>query len=161
MDVNEVLKKIGERQREISALTDVDRNLSFDIGNLTAWDPEPITLPKAGEQREEYFSQLARNNVQAVLNKLYSLNETEIVDGERVLKLPEPSTVLPRGKPVPTPKPPTKWEKFAREKGIKSNKKRDKLVWDDVTRKYVPRYGFKKVQNEKEKNWCVEVPDNQ
>ena len=38
---------------------------------------------------------------------------------------------LPREKPVPKPRPPTKWEKYAREKGINKRKK-DKKVWDDI-----------------------------
>lgn len=160
MDVNDVLKNISERQKKISNITDVERNLSFDIGNLTVWDSDAITLPKAGPKREEYFKDLARNDVQVVLNKLYSMKETEVVEGERVLKLPEPSTVLPRGKSVPMPKPPTKWERFAREKGIKSKtNNRDKLQWDDATRKWVPRYGYNKVKNEEQKDWLIEIPD--
>jgi len=30
--------------------------------------------------------------------------------------LPESRTVIPREKPVPKPKPPTKWEEFAKRK---------------------------------------------
>lgn len=163
MDVNKVLHNISERQKKIDAVTNVERNLTIDFGSLTAWDAENVTLPKSGSKREDHLRQLARENTQFILNKLYAMDNTEIVEGEKVLKLPEPTTVLPRAKPPPEPKQPTKWERFAREKGIKSksSKTRDKLVWDDETRKWVPRYGYKKVQNDREKNWCVEVPDNQ
>lgn len=161
MDVNEVLQSISERQKKASAITEIDKNLVFDVGNLTVWDPESIILPKAGPEREEYFKQLARDDVQVVLNKLYSMEDTEVVDGEKVLKLPDATTILPRAKSVPKPKEPTKWERFARDKGIKSksSKTREKLVWDDATRKWVPRYGYNKVKNEYEKNWLIEVPD--
>lgn len=162
MDVSQVLDNISKRQKETSALTDIDRPLVFDMGLLTAWDPDAIVLPKAGPKREDYFRTLARDDVQVVLNKLYASEDTEIVEGERVLKLPEPTTVLPRAKPVPKPKPPTKWEQFAKTKGIKSksSKNREKLVYDETTRKWVPRYGYQKVKNDDQKDWLIEVPDN-
>ena len=34
---------------------------------------------------------------------------------------------------IPKPKPPTKWEKFAKAKGIQKQKK-DKLIWDDQSK---------------------------
>jgi len=161
MDVNQLLQNISERQRQISEIVEIDRDIIFDVGNLTVWDPDNLSIPKAGSKREEYFQQLARDDVQVVLNRLYAMDSIEVVDGERVLKLPEPTTILPRAKPVPEPKPPTKWERFAREKGIKSkaSKKRDKLLWDSTTNKWVPRFGYKKVQNDEEKDWVIEIPD--
>lgn len=161
MEVDAVLQNIAERQQKLSAIIDVDRNLVLDIGNLTAWDPESVVLPKAGPKREEYLKQMARDDAQVMINKLYAMNETEIVDGEKVLKLPEATTILPRGKPVPEPKQPTKWERFARDKGIKSksNKTREKKVWDDTTQKWLPRYGYNKVRNDEQKDWLIEIPD--
>lgn len=161
MDVNEVLKNIHATHEKASEITGIEKSLILDVGLLTAWDPEGVALPKAGVAREEYFKNLARDDVQVVLNKLYSLEETEVVEGEKVLKMPEPSTILPRAKPVPKPKEPTKWERFARGKGIKSNssKKRDNLVWDDASRKWVPRFGYNKVRNEEQKDWLIEIPD--
>lgn len=162
MDVNEVLQNISKRQKEANALTDIDRPLVFDVGLLTAWDPDSIVLPKVGSKREDYFRKLARDDVQVVLNRLYASEDTEIVEGERVMKLPEPTTILPRARPVPKPKPPTKWEQFAKSKGIQSkkSKKRDKLVYDDTSRKWVPRYGYNRAKNDDQKDWLIEVPDN-
>lgn len=162
MDVSQVLEDISKRQKEATALTDINRPLVIDVGLLTAWDPDSIVLPKAGTKREDYFRKLARDDVQVVLNKLYASEETEIVEGERVLKLPEATTTLPRAKPVPKPKPPTKWEQFAKSKGIKSksDKNREKLVYDETTRKWVPRYGYNKARNDEQKDWLIEVPDN-
>lgn len=62
-------------------------------------------------------------------------------------------------KPVPKPKPLTKWQQFAKGKGIEK-KKKNKLTWDDQLKKWIPTYGFKKVRAEKDKNWVIEVPHN-
>lgn len=161
MDVDAVLQNITERQKRLEAITDVEKNLTIDVGNLTAWDPDSIVLPKAGPKREEYFKQLAREDVQVIVNKLYEMHETEVVEGERVLKLPDGTTILPRAKSVPEPKPPTKWERFAKDKGIKSksSKSREKKNWDDTTQKWVPRYGYNKVKNDASKDWLIEIPD--
>lgn len=52
-------------------------------------------------------------------------------DGYMYVDLPEPRYNLPREKPLPTPKPLTKWQKFAIEKGIKKTPK-PKATWDDI-----------------------------
>lgn len=51
---------------------------------------------------------------------------------------------MPREKRVPEPKPLTRWEKFAKEKNIK-NKKRERMVFDEATGEYRPRFGYKRV----------------
>jgi regulator of ribosome biosynthesis len=56
---------------------------------------------------------------------------TERVEEAIVAKLPAPTFLLPREKPLPKVKPLTKWQKFAREKGI-SRKKKSKLNWDET-----------------------------
>ena len=63
---------------------------------------------------------------------------------------------------MPVPKPPTKWEQYAKEKGI-VKKKKPKLVWDDVVKEWIPRFGYKKAVAETEKNWVMEYKegDNQ
>lgn len=162
MDVDQVLQNINERQQKIAETITIDRNLQLDVGNLTAWDPNPLELPKAGKQREKYFLELARENVQSVLNKLYAIEDTEIKDGQCYLNLPDGTTKLPRGKHVPEPKQPTKWERFAQTKGINSNssKDREKKVWDDTADQWKPRYGYKRAKLENEKEWLIEVPAN-
>lgn len=56
--------------------------------------------------------------------------------------------VLPREKPLPEAAPETRWEKFAREKGIDKEKKRSRMVWDDIEQKWAPRFGFKRAYDE-------------
>lgn len=64
------------------------------------------------------------------MNKIWEL-PTETVEEAIVAKLPVPKFVLPREKPLPKPKPLTKWQKYAQEKGITKTKK-SKLAWDEI-----------------------------
>lgn len=49
--------------------------------------------------------------------------------------------MLPREKPVPKEKEKTKWEKFREERGLPPRKKRSRLVFDPITKDWVPRWG--------------------
>lgn len=82
------------------------------------------------DNKEEYLAALTRDNTQLLVNAIWEL-PTERVDESIVAKLPEPTTVLPRLRKPPGPRPLTKWEKFAKEKGI-TKKKKDKKTYDDV-----------------------------
>jgi len=79
---------------------------------------------------DEYFLNLARDNTQLLINEIWKCPKHR-VDDVTVAKLPNQTTVLPRALPVPRPRELTKWEKFAKEKGIQK-KKKDKLKWDDI-----------------------------
>jgi hypothetical protein len=57
-------------------------------------------------------------------------------------QLPPPSTVLPREKPVPKAPEATRWELFAKEKGIKK-RKRERMVFDEEKKEWAPRWGYK------------------
>jgi len=82
------------------------------------------------DNKEEYLTALTRENTQLLVNAIWEL-PTERVDESIVAKLPEPTTVLPRLRKPPGPRPLTKWEKFAKEKGI-SKKKKDKKTYDET-----------------------------
>ena len=71
-------------------------------------------------------------------------------------QLPAPVTLLPREKPLPKPKPPTKWERFAKAKGI-SHKKRERQEWDEERQEWVNRWGRGGKNKEKEEQWLHEV----
>lgn len=60
---------------------------------------------------------------------------------------------------VPKPKPLTKWQQFAKEKGIQK-KKKAKLSWDEQLKKWIPLYGFKRAKAQRDKDWVIEVPEN-
>ena len=59
--------------------------------------------------------------------------------------LPTETTRLPREKPMPEPKPETKWEKFAKDKGI-LKKKRERMIFDDDAQQWAPRFGYKRAK---------------
>ena len=131
--------------------------LELDLGNMLAIDNNQIE-PAQLDSPEKLLA-LARDNAQLLLNAIWDL-ETVKVEDAVTAKLPPPSYVLPREKPVPKPKTLTKWEKYAKEKGIDKKKKKDRLVWDDVLQKWIPQFGYKKAQAEAEKNWAIPVKHN-
>lgn len=75
------------------------------------------------------------------------------------MTLPPPTTPLPREKPLPAKKEQTKWEKFAAKKGIKDKKKEGKLVFDEETQEWVPKWGYKGRNKDGEGDWIVEVDE--
>ncbi|KAK9141683.1 hypothetical protein Syun_011083 [Stephania yunnanensis] len=86
--------------------------------------------------------------VQVIANNLFNLPSTADPDGPLV-QLPPPTTKLPREKHLPKPKPPTKWEEFAKKKGIK-NRKKDKIVYDEQTGSWKRRHGYDRVNDDKD-----------
>ena len=63
-----------------------------------------------------------------------------------MVELPKPTTLMPRFKPLPQPKPLTRWEKFAKDKGI-VKRKRSKYAFDDNTGEFKRRYGYDRVND--------------
>ena len=62
---------------------------------------------------------------------------------------------FPYMKPPPQPKQETKWEKFARERGLPLNKeKRGRKVWDETAGEWKYRHGYEKA-NSKDKEWPI------
>ncbi len=77
-----------------------------------------------------------------MIRKVFSLPDAgRPKDGGRLVVLPDTTTPLPREKPVPKPKVQTKWEAFAEKKGI-MKKKRSRMVYDEESESYKPRYGY-------------------
>lgn len=68
--------------------------------------------------------------------------------------------MLPREKPAPKEKNKTKWEKFREERGIAPRAKRSRLVFDPITKDWVPRHGAGSVKKIADKHeWAmVEKP---
>lgn len=108
------------------------------------------------ESQDDYIKDLTRDNVQLIVNELWEL-PVERVEETVVAKLPAPKLILPRSRKVPTAPLQTKWQKFAQDKGI-VKKKKDKKVYDNVLESWVPTYGFKRAQAEKDRDWVLEVP---
>ena len=74
-------------------------------------------------------------------------------------ELPPRATVVPREKPMPKEKPKTKWDEFARIKGIEKRKRSSK-AWNEEREEFVPRFGRKSAKNDSMADWVVELPDS-
>jgi regulator of ribosome biosynthesis len=97
----------------LACRSDYSGQLEFDVGNLSAYDPSPINQEEyAPLHRDAKCHEVATAMTQALVGQLFSL-PSEAVQGGRLAQLPQPSTLLPREKPIPKPKPLTKWQKFA------------------------------------------------
>jgi len=133
-----------------------------DRANLLMIDRDPLEKSggkkgKNGNLDEAVLLKLARDNTQYLFNELWTLPH-DWVEQAICAKLPPTTYVLPREKPVPKPREPTKWERFAAEKGIGKNKSRGRKVWDDSSQDWKPRYGYRRANNDS-KDWLIEIPD--
>ncbi|TKA69471.1 hypothetical protein B0A49_05209 [Cryomyces minteri] len=131
---------------------------TFDLGNLLCNDPNP--LPPTSQITESTLQSTARDAAQALLNQLLTTCPITSTTTGVTLTLPPSTTSLPREKPVPQPKAPTKWEQFAAKKGIKDAKRGEgKKVYDEASGEWVPKWGYKGKNKDGEGDWLVEVDD--
>jgi len=80
----------------------------------------------------------------------------EYTKSKFLVELPKPTTILPREKAIPKPKPLTKWEKFRLERGLPARKKRSRMVYDSITDDWVPRWGpGSKKKIEEQSQWVM------
>ena len=77
---------------------------------------------------------------QALVGELFALPVERSPVGP-IAALPAPSTALPRAKPVPEAQAETRWQKFAKDKGI-LNKKKSRMEWDEERDKWAPSWGY-------------------
>lgn len=143
---------------------------TFDLGNLATFDPNPLDNSKLNsDEKEQYLTSTTRDNVQLLINQILSLpvksttethgNSTGQDSTMTLIQLPEPTTPLPREKPIPKEKPLTKWQKFAAKKGIKPKAREGKMVYDENTGEWVPKWGYKGKNKDLDDQWLVEVDD--
>jgi regulator of ribosome biosynthesis len=130
---------------------------TFDLGNLLCNDANPLPdSPTAAD-----LSAIARDCAQALINQLLTTGSFTASKADGVLlALPAPTTPLPREKPLPAEKQETRWERFARKKGIKDRKRGEgKLVYDEAKGEWVPGWGYKGKNKGEEGQWLVEVDE--
>ncbi|EEU45977.1 hypothetical protein Neosp_000754 [[Neocosmospora] mangrovei] len=130
---------------------------TFDLGHLLAEDPNPVDLDKT--DLEQSLAELARDGAQSLINQLLTTCPLSSTTEGVLLSLPAPSTRLPREKPVPEAKPPTKWERFAAKKGIKpkTREQRRNLAYDEESGEWKRKWGYKGLNKKGEDDWLVEV----
>lgn len=136
------------------------------------FDTNPLDEEKleSSETKEEELKNVTRDNIQLLVGQLLmlpvkkttaSVNSSEKQDSTMTLfTLPPPTTALPREKALPKEKPKTKWEKFAAEKGIKKKAKDGKLVYDEETGQWIPKWGYNGANKKLDNQWLVELPEN-
>ncbi|KAL8740988.1 MAG: hypothetical protein Q9190_006362 [Brigantiaea leucoxantha] len=128
---------------------------TFDLGNLTCYDANPLpSNPTEGQ-----LHTAARDCAQALINQLLTTCPVKASTEGVHLTLPPPTAPLPREKPLPKEKEPTKWEKFAAKKGIKDKKREGKMVFDEEKGEWVPKWGYKGKNKDGEEDWIVEVDE--
>lgn len=119
--------------------------VEIDLGNLLVCDnapldPKEFNKDKGGPKSTEASLERGRAVLQRLVADLFSLPSESDVNG-RFVHLPPGTTSFPRTKPLPPQeKPLTKWEKFAKDKGIKK-RKRSKVVFDEQTDEWRRRHG--------------------
>jgi hypothetical protein len=96
---------------------DKEDNLEYDLGNLMAFDPNPLNESflhtKSQDKLNDYLMQLGRDNSQLLFNHIFQLPSRALqAESGRLADLPTPSSALPRAKPIPKAKEPTKWYKY-------------------------------------------------
>ncbi|POW16859.1 hypothetical protein PSTT_01068 [Puccinia striiformis] len=147
-DVSHILA-LKSKRKSVTVQREIP--IDLDVGLLAAFDPNPIDGPEYNSAgREEYLKESARDSIQVLVNKLFGLTTT-LTDEGVVANLPGhgPTTQLPRAKRLPKPKPLTKWEKFAKDKGIAPKPQRDRMEFDESKQEWVNRWGFNEINHAK------------
>ncbi|XP_014672479.1 PREDICTED: ribosome biogenesis regulatory protein homolog [Priapulus caudatus] len=156
--VSDVLQRNAEKETKYkTTAVEKDIDVELDIGNLLSSDGNPLDHDKFRSNQDECMRTLARDNIQLLVNKIWEV-PVERIENVVVAKLPPPTTVIPREKRIPKPKPASKWQEYARAKGVQ-NKKKGRMVWDEQTKSYKPRWGYDRAKDDT-KDWLIEVPAN-
>ncbi|KAF9157257.1 Rhodanese- sulfurtransferase [Actinomortierella ambigua] len=157
MDVSAILEAHKSKFKPVSVEGKVIP-VEFDLGLLAAYDQNPLDEAELRKGKDAYLHDLARDNTQLLLNQVFQL-PTVSDDAGVLAMLPAPTTPLPREKPLPKPKPETRWEKFAKAKGIVKRKK-ERMVFDEESGDYKPRWGYGGANDDGTKDWLIEVPSS-
>jgi regulator of ribosome biosynthesis len=148
---------------------------TYDLSYLTAIDPNPLPstsslLAQSLSVRNSTLQTIARDGAQSLLTTLLTTCAITSTSDGVTMTLPTPVNPLPRWKPLPKPKQPTTWEKFARKKGIGKyagsakggavlEDRRKNLVYDEEKGEWVKKWGYKGRNKSGEENWLVELDD--
>lgn len=136
---------------------------TFDLGLLLANDPNPLPPSDPSVALEDRLAATARDGAQSLINQLLTTLPLQSTKDGVLLDLPAPTTPLPREKPLPEAKEPTKWEKFAAKKGIKPKTREQRRMkgkeFNERTGEWDKTWGYKgkKPDGLVPDDWVVEV----
>ncbi|KAG9305837.1 hypothetical protein G9A89_006248 [Geosiphon pyriformis] len=156
MDVSAQLKAQANKYKPITVEKPVP--LEFDLGLLAAFDTNALDDTKLKTNTDDYLKEYNRDAVQLLFNEIFKL-PVLVQDASVFVELPEVKTILPREKRLPKAKPPTRWEKFAKTKGIQKQKK-SKMIFNEATGEWVSRWGYKGVNDDGANDWLIPVSAN-
>jgi hypothetical protein len=140
--------------------TDNDPLLRLDCGHLMI---ENVHFVSNGQQEpltEIQLKNISREPIQQLVHTLFQLPSRR-VDTRVVVELPPAKTLLPREHVVPQEKPLTKWEQFAKAKGI-HKQKRSQMIWDESSEQWKPRHGYQRAHKDltNASSWLEEVTND-
>jgi len=107
---------------------------TLDLHHLTASCRAPCPDGSAALTKQ------ATQATQMLVDGLFALPVDRSPAGP-IARLPAGVTPLPREKRLPEARPETKWEAFAKEKGI-GKKKTSRMAWDEDRDKWAPQWGY-------------------
>ncbi|KAI0155059.1 ribosomal biogenesis regulatory protein [Xylariaceae sp. FL1272] len=152
---------------------------TFDLGLLLANDANPLSSSTPAEtpstsigvsSLEAQLIATARDGAQSLINQLLTTCPVTSTPSGVLLTLPHPTTPLPREKPLPEAKQPTKWEQFAAKRGIKPKTREQRRMksqkYNEETGQWEKTWGHNKdgrfERKEKgmvQQDWLVEVDE--
>jgi regulator of ribosome biosynthesis len=149
---------------------------TFDLTHLLAYDSNPLPptsllVADRATTTNSTLHALARDGAQMLLNQLLTTCPIHSTPDGLALTLPSQAlTPLPRWKRLPKPKVPTKWESFAKKKGIgkfggnlkggaQLEERRKNMVFDEEKGEWVKKWGYKGKRQQAEGEWLVELDD--
>ncbi|RIA99141.1 ribosome biogenesis regulatory protein [Glomus cerebriforme] len=156
MDVSEQLETQKSKYKSIAVEKPIP--LQYDLALLAGFDTNALDESRLKNDTDNYLKEYTRDGTQLIINQIFKLPITSS-DLGIMAELPEQTTVIPREKPLPKPKPPTRWERFAKAKGIQHRKK-SKMTFDEATGEWVPRWGYKGTNDDSTNDWLIPVPQN-
>ncbi|KAK4157844.1 ribosomal biogenesis regulatory protein [Chaetomidium leptoderma] len=141
---------------------------NFDLGLLLANDPNPVSVPRTTTASsdpsilESHLANVARDGAQVLINQLLTTCAITSTSSGVLLSLPHAQTPLPREKPVPAPKPETKWSAFAKRRGIKpkTREQRRNLQYDEATGEFGRKWGYQGANKAGQDDAIIEVKFN-
>ncbi|KAK0668294.1 putative regulator of ribosome biosynthesis [Cercophora samala] len=133
---------------------------TFDLGLLLANDPNPLSLPTSNIEPALY--NIARDGTQSLINQLLTTLPITSTPAGVLISLPQSVTPLPREKPVPAPKPETKWSAFAKRRGIKpkTREQRRNLQLNAETGEHERKWGYKGANKAGQDEAIIEIKHN-
>jgi regulator of ribosome biosynthesis len=159
-----------QKPAKLPVTVDKPTPYTFDLGLLLANDPNPVSIPPTSSTTtsnpsplETHLASVARDGAQVLINQLLTTCPiTSHRDGV-LLSLPPPQTPLPREKPIPTPKPETKWSAFAKRRGIKpkTREQRRNLQYNESMGQFERKWGYKGANKAGQDDAIVEVSAKQ